>query len=203
MEPRLNGVWPQTGLQAVQRNGIWSLACSEPVRSQRRTSSEQASVMEFGFNMLRYLLTDFLINSCSFKQNTDYAIITTRRLFVKPKNADKQTCMENSQQKKIWDKSGVLQFVVPCFPFHHSSVHGRCLWRLIIYRGLRDTHRCFSWRPSEDICAPNQQADELNPGLEMRQHLSFFDNTILLSTHMPMLCCVICYWRLSLSRYYY
>jgi len=36
MEPRLNG--------------IWSLACSEPVRSQLRTSSEQASVMEFGFN---------------------------------------------------------------------------------------------------------------------------------------------------------
>jgi len=28
-----------------QLNGIWSLACSEPVRSQLRTSSEQAGVM--------------------------------------------------------------------------------------------------------------------------------------------------------------
>jgi len=39
MEPRLNG--------------IWSLACSEPVRSQLRTSSEQAVVMEFGFKHAR------------------------------------------------------------------------------------------------------------------------------------------------------
>jgi len=35
MEPRLNGIWP--------------LACSEPVQNQLRTSSEHASVMEFGF----------------------------------------------------------------------------------------------------------------------------------------------------------
>ena len=34
---------------AGQRNGNWSLACSELVRSQLRTSSEQASVMEFSF----------------------------------------------------------------------------------------------------------------------------------------------------------
>jgi len=38
---------------AGQHNGIWSLACSEPVRSQLRTSLEQATVMEFGFYCIR------------------------------------------------------------------------------------------------------------------------------------------------------
>jgi len=58
MEPWLNGIWPQTGLRPVSKLdsvmefGRYSLACSEPVRSQLLASSEQVSVMEFGFKSL-------------------------------------------------------------------------------------------------------------------------------------------------------